>query len=87
MNVYLCICVCSLCFSLAFFSFLFVCLLCPILDFLFDCFLFSNKTKKVWILVGGEVGMTWKELGKGNHDLNVLYEKKYFQLKKREKSK
>lgn len=39
-------------------------------------------------MVGGEVDRTWKELGKENHDLNVLYEKKnHFQLKKREKSK
>lgn len=27
-------------------------------------------------MVGGEVDRTWKELGKENHDLNVLYEKK-----------
>lgn len=36
----------------------------------------------MWILVGGEVDRTWKELGKENHDLNVLYEKKSFSTKK-----
>lgn len=33
-------------------------------------------------MVGGEVDRTWKELGKENHDLNALCEKKSFSTKK-----
>lgn len=61
----------------------FVCSFCfCILIFYFVClFLFSYFLKRVWIWVAGEVWRIWKNLGEGNRDQIVWYEKNLCSIK------
>lgn len=63
----------SLCVSVFVFLYVYVCLVFSVFCFFF--ILFSKERQE-----NGWVGRLWEELGKGNHDKNVLSEK-YLQLK------
>lgn len=59
-----------------FFSIVFICSIN-------SCFLIREEesNKKVWIWVSGKVRRIWEELGEGNYNYNILYEKNYFDEK------
>jgi hypothetical protein len=50
------------------------------------CFLTRERQEKVWIWVGRKVGWIWEELGKENHNQNILYKKFIFNFKSRGES-
>lgn len=51
---------------------------CFSLEFLSSCLPVSflkRERRKPWSWKWGEMGRIWKEMGRGNHDLNILFKK------------